>query len=104
MFRKKSLTKEYDNVNVDMHITSKDMINELTEKNTIYEDPELKTEIQDSEMNKDSDFNKSPVNISGKKVLYQKQENVTLKTQGTIIKEKNFDSFDKSKVPTNTGN
>lgn len=55
-------------------------------------------------MNKNSDYEKSPLNISGKKVLYQKQENMTLKTQGTINErhlEKNFDSFDKSKVTTN---
>ena len=69
MFRKKSLTKDADNLNVDMHITSKDMINELSRKTTIFEDPELKTEIQDSEINKDSET-RSPLNISGKKVLY----------------------------------
>ena len=104
------MTKDVEDLNVDMQITSHDRVNELSKaskKSTIFEDPELKTEVQDSEINRgESDFNKSPLNISGKKVLYQKQENTTLKTQGTIYSRKqdnNFESFDKSKVPTNQG-
>ena len=66
---KRSHTKDADNLNVDMKITKKDMINELSHKNTIFEDPEIQT--PGSNNSPDNSFNR---------VLFLKKENSVLKT------------------------
>lgn len=73
------------------------MVNELSHKTTIFEDPEIQT----------SEINQSPLDHEFNRVLFLKNDKMTLKTQGTINNSnngQNFDSFDKSKLATNIGN